>query len=242
MVCAIVLLFCRCVEGALQSPCSHVYSHVTVTVTHKSPAGSALQSDSPLGVFTDVLLSNDLQQIRSCWHRFTGIDQNGRWIWLTVLPFRIRLGQNIAHRRHRALILSSSSSNIPLEVMAKGVILAISAIFLVQDSCSSSGGILATKLCRDFCQKECQWYVTPVEKCYNPQRLFRNDPSWGDSDVLDILLDEQTLYRRFFSTNNVSCDNTTDGFQIPLNECVGPFGKPRPWGNITFYKKASSQI
>jgi hypothetical protein len=73
--------------------------------------------------------------------------------------------------------------------------------------------------------------------CYNGAQLFPNDNnSWGPYDILDarILIDENdnTVFRRtFYSSQNGSCrDMPTDEYDLPLNECVGPFGKPRPWG------------
>jgi hypothetical protein len=89
-------------------------------------------------------------------------------------------------------------------------------------------------LCTDKCTGDCQSYITPVSKCYNSGALFPNDPSWSGLDVLDTVIC-QTLVRTIFSkSKNASCtvsdDDSDDRFQIPLNECVGPFGAPRPWG------------
>jgi hypothetical protein len=39
------------------------------------------------------------------------------------------------------------------------------------------------------------------------------------------------LTREFFATKNGTClGEPTDSFDLPLGVCVGPFGKPRPWG------------
>ncbi len=60
--------------------------------------------------------------------------------------------------------------------------------------------------------------------------MFPSDSQWGVYDILDRQIDNKYLNRTFFSTVNGTCLNATDYFEIPLDSCVGPFGKPRPWG------------
>mmetsp|Transcript_16185 Transcript_16185/g.33395 ORF Transcript_16185/g.33395 Transcript_16185/m.33395 type:complete len:175 (-) Transcript_16185:81-605(-) len=74
-------------------------------------------------------------------------------------------------------------------------------------------------------------YVTPINTCYSSSKLFPNDPSWSGKDVRDDIIC-QTLVRTIFDTENSTCLGAGDNFEIPLNECVGPFGKPRPWGTF----------
>eukprot|EP00586_Coscinodiscus_wailesii_P023797 CAMPEP_0172502152 /NCGR_PEP_ID=MMETSP1066-20121228/157160_1 /TAXON_ID=671091 /ORGANISM="Coscinodiscus wailesii, Strain CCMP2513" /LENGTH=46 /DNA_ID= /DNA_START= /DNA_END= /DNA_ORIENTATION= len=31
---------------------------------------------------------------------------------------------------------------------------------------------------------------------------------------------------------NKTCEDRTDKVMIPFNQCVGPFGDPRPWGTF----------
>lgn len=96
---------------------------------------------------------------------------------------------------------------------------------------------LVTELCVGFCDgKDCRTYSTPLSTCYSGQSLFPNDPSWGDVDFLDEIVDA-TLKRTFFRTNDSTCRDATDEFSLPLDECVGPFGTPRPWGKFSLVTK-----
>ena len=108
--------------------------------------------------------------------------------------------------------------------------------------------ILNMTLCQGKCRNNCKTYLTPMSICYSPKILFPNDPSWSTSDVLDELLRDdsvvvgnteessvQSFQRTIFSeSKNTTCTTTksipNDVFTIPLNECVGPFDQPRPWG------------
>jgi len=93
--------------------------------------------------------------------------------------------------------------------------------------------ILETVLCVDKCISDCKAYTTTVGACYNGQQLFPEDPSWSTYDILDTLVDENTIQRSFFASANGTCGSTpTDGFSLPLNACIGPFGEPRPWGRL----------
>merc|ERR1712224_832970 len=74
-------------------------------------------------------------------------------------------------------------------------------------------------------------YLVPLGTCYNPGERFQNDQQWGESDVLDMV-EDGILNRSFFLSANGSCAGFTSGFQLPLGECLGPFGKPRPWGRF----------
>lgn len=94
---------------------------------------------------------------------------------------------------------------------------------------------LFTTLCHEFCQgSDCLSYTTPLDKCYNGRVLFPDDPSWGDVDIIDSIAvdstDTQWLTRRFFQSKVSSCQDLDDTYELPLGECVGPFGRPRPWG------------
>lgn len=92
--------------------------------------------------------------------------------------------------------------------------------------------LLNMTLCLRKCETDCKSYITPTGVCYSSGALFPNDPSWSDEwDIWDDLIDDVTLHRTIFRTKNNTCyGNDTDYFEIPLGVCVGPFGKPRPWG------------
>jgi hypothetical protein len=110
-------------------------------------------------------------------------------------------------------------------------------------TCSASNAALVsihTELCADKCRSDCRSYQTPLGSCYNPQVLFPKDVSWADVDVFDMVLSDVEFKRSFFSTTDGSCaGDATDIFQLRVAECVGPFGKPRPWGNFSFIDEAT---
>ncbi len=83
-------------------------------------------------------------------------------------------------------------------------------------------------------------YLTPINTCYSSSKLFPNDPSWSGKDVRDDIIC-QTLVRTIFDTENSTCLGTGDTFEIPLNECVGPFGKPRPWGTFRLIQEENDK-
>ena len=99
-------------------------------------------------------------------------------------------------------------------------------------------------LCSDKCvDSNCKTYMTPIDICYSSDRLFPHDPSWSGKDVRDIITSQtQTLVRTIFFTENSTCNGSQDTFHIPLNECVGPFGKPRPWGVFNIVQGLNESI
>jgi len=86
-------------------------------------------------------------------------------------------------------------------------------------------------VCSDKCNHGCKTYSTPIGVCYNPQVLFPHDEQWGNSDVLDECIGTMVT-RKFFKSIDQSCVRETDNFTLPTNECIGPFGRPRPWGTF----------
>ena len=81
------------------------------------------------------------------------------------------------------------------------------------------------------CASDCKTYRPPLGRCYSPPLLFPADPQWGSSDVLDTC-NSTHLRRSFYASADGSCKRKTGGFDLPLGVCVGPFGKPRPWGSF----------
>ena len=82
------------------------------------------------------------------------------------------------------------------------------------------------------CSSDCKTYRVPLAQCFSPALRYPGDEQWGPFDVIDIC-QGSFLNRSFFATTDGSCRNRTDGFVVPLNECVGPFGKPRPFGKFS---------
>lgn len=93
--------------------------------------------------------------------------------------------------------------------------------------------MLNLTLFADHCHSNAATYLVPVARCYNPKQRFHHDPQWGDADILDIISPNGThLNRSFFATANGTCQSRTGGFALPLDACVGPWGRPRPFGTI----------
>ena len=99
---------------------------------------------------------------------------------------------------------------------------------------------LHTTVCLDNkCTKDCTLppFITPALQCYNVQNQL-----FGQNDIFDEIFysSDETLAvafkRSFFnSTNNTCSGGVIDTFDyIPLNECIGPFGPPKPWGMFEF--------
>jgi hypothetical protein len=93
-------------------------------------------------------------------------------------------------------------------------------------------------LCTGRCEGDCVSYITPLQQCYSPSSMYPDDASWSEFDVLDELLSEPSLtfQRTVFPSIDGICrgggSNPNDIFIVPLEVCVGPFGKPRPWGSF----------
>lgn len=115
------------------------------------------------------------------------------------------------------------------------------------------GPRLRTTLCRDQCMHDdCRTFYTPLQTCYNGKQIFPKDPSWSAFDILDLAAAVNdgsssscggtTTFERFiFESTDATCRGTIqDFFVLPINECVGPFGEPRPWGNFTIVVTAQS--
>ena len=84
----------------------------------------------------------------------------------------------------------------------------------------------------DHCNSDCKAYTLPLARCFSPAVLFPGDPQWGKSDVLDTC-NTTHIHRTFYASADGTCENSTSDFAVPLNQCVGPFGKPRPWGTFS---------
>ena len=91
-------------------------------------------------------------------------------------------------------------------------------------------------------------YTSPINECYNGKSVAyhssdavtnlkpKSNNPYGDHDIMDGFVKEGEEFvgiaRLFFQSKNGTClGGVTDSFpNIPLNECVGPFGPPYPWG------------
>ena len=112
-------------------------------------------------------------------------------------------------------------------------LLAASALQSVDPVVALGRRVETMRLCRDRCSDDCKTYTVPVGECFSPPRLFPGDPQWGDADVLDTC-NATHLDRSFFASRDGSCQNRTGGFDgLPLHQCIGPFGTPRPWGEFS---------
>lgn len=87
------------------------------------------------------------------------------------------------------------------------------------------------EVCTGKCKTDCKIYRPPSGVCYSPPLLWPGDVQWGRFDTLDMC-NSTHLDRSFFNSVNGSCTERTGGFSLPLDACIGPFGKPRPWGKF----------
>jgi hypothetical protein len=94
-------------------------------------------------------------------------------------------------------------------------------------------------LCTGRCKGDCVSYTTPLSTCYSPSSMYPDDPSWSEFDIWDMIqFDPQlgkALRRTIYPSQDGTCrdgEDPNDIFLIPLDECVGPFGQPRPWGTF----------
>ena len=94
-------------------------------------------------------------------------------------------------------------------------------------------------VCAQSCSDNCVSYNTPAGHCYNPSKRFPHDPQWGPADTIDVCVSTDNgdrsgsgtaVNRSFFASSDGSCIGRTGGFIVPTEDCVGPFGKPRPMG------------
>jgi len=94
-------------------------------------------------------------------------------------------------------------------------------------------------VCATRCTAGCKTYIIPFEMCYAPPSLFPDDPQWGPFDCLDTH-NGTHFTRRIYGSQHAKCDGTpTDSFTVGLGECVGPFGRPRPWGSFAVARNAT---
>lgn len=86
--------------------------------------------------------------------------------------------------------------------------------------------------CNDLTSDECTTYTTQLRTCYNGMELFPQSDSWSDLDIIDTINPAGLLLtRKFFDSTNGTCTGeASDKFEIPMRQCVGPFGPPQPWG------------
>jgi len=137
-------------------------------------------------------------------------------------------------RRHHAMLIAfvaalaiGSASSLSRDVVSTSTVETMTLCV----NCSDDSG----------CSKDraAVVYHPPVGRCFSPPKLYPDDPAWGPSDVRDSCKaadgDSRTystsLVREFFNTTDGSCGGEpTDSYELPLGTCVGPFGKPRPWG------------
>ena len=110
--------------------------------------------------------------------------------------------------------------------------LALMMISRVLNGSATAGPTETMTVCKVRCSSDCKTYHLPLMQCFSPPRLFPDDPQWGTEDVRDTC-NATHLHRTFFASGDSSCTNMTDSFILPLSECVGPMGKPRPWGTFT---------
>jgi hypothetical protein len=92
---------------------------------------------------------------------------------------------------------------------------------------------IRTSLCISFCVGDCKGCQSPAKTRNNGQNMFPGDSSFGAFDLMDEWSGGDSFTRTFHLSRDGSCQKPTDQFTLPFGACVGPFGKPRPWGNFS---------
>ena len=121
--------------------------------------------------------------------------------------------------------------------------LVVLIVVCMVDAAVDIRSVLCTKCPDDGKGDDCKTYQSPIETCYNPRKLFgNNDSQWGSNDIYDVCMFDgstATINRTFYPSTNSTCSGKPDGgfSLLPTSECIGPFGKPRPWGILTCSKQ-----
>jgi len=131
----------------------------------------------------------------------------------------------------------------PLTIVRADGVIEVSHVTRIESQ--QENRTLITTLCTDKkCSENCTHYDSPVSQCYNGKDLspstFDDNTTnpFGIYDIVDDVIitnyDPMAFKRLFFGSTNGTCaGNVTDSFNyIPLDECVGPFGPPRPCGTF----------
>jgi hypothetical protein len=115
--------------------------------------------------------------------------------------------------------------------------LPLSAVLtLATDHSSRASDVENMTVCKDKCSGDCKTYYISFNACFSPPMHWPNDPQWGAFDCRDSH-NGTHFTRDFYGSQSKTCAGVpTDTFTVDLGECVGPFGKPRPWGTFTIAK------
>ena len=97
---------------------------------------------------------------------------------------------------------------------------------------TSSNPTIVMNACKN-CKDDCIEYRTPINQCYNPAVLFKNDPQWATFDMKDVYYDTGDFDRTIYASTDGTCTKPTESFTIPLDTAVGPLGSPRSCGTFT---------
>ena len=142
----------------------------------------------------------------------------------------------------------SSSTKVALALSSDEEVVALLNTTMCSTKCGEDSSAAAVS--DDNKEKDCQTYLTPIRTCYSSSKLFPEDPSWSGYDMFDVVVPTSTntvvstpqnnntagtillLVRTIYSTTNGTCVPSSQDvvFRLELQQCVGPFGRPRPWG------------
>ena len=145
-------------------------------------------------------------------------------------------------------VTDSSSTKVALALSSDDEVVALLNTTMCSTKCGEDSS--AAVVSDDNKEKDCQTYLTPIRTCYSSSKLFPEDPSWSGYDMFDVVVPTSTntvvstpqnnntagtillLVRTIYSTTNGTCVPSSQDvvFRLELQQCVGPFGRPRPWG------------
>ena len=153
-------------------------------------------------------------------------------------------------------VTDSSSTKVALALSSDEEVVALLNTTMCSTKCGEDSS--AAVVSDDNKEKDCQTYLTPIRTCYSSSKLFPEDPSWSGYDIFDAIVPTSTntrrrstsstvvstqtnntaagtsllLVRTIYQTTNGTCVPSSQDvvFRLELQQCVGPFGRPRPWG------------
>ena len=161
----------------------------------------------------------------------------------------------------------SSSTKVALALSSDEEVVALLNTTMCSTKCGEDSSATASD---ENKEKDCQTYLTPIRTCYSSSKLFPEDPSWSGYDMFDTLVptsdtrrrstrspntvvSTQTnntaagtslllLVRTIYQTINGTCVPSSQDtvFRLELQQCVGPFGRPRPWGLFSMAESATT--
>ena len=74
-----------------------------------------------------------------------------------------------------------------------------------------------------------------IGECTSPSDEWPGDEQWGTTSFIDSYKSPLKMERAFYKDGDDQCSGDVDYVQeMPMKQCIGPWGKPRPWGSLEY--------